>query len=52
MPSGQVVSAAQETLTDRLGQRVRSRLYEMCRTVEIVSADFRIEIRQANRTGI
>ena len=51
MPSGQTIStAAGETLTDRLGQRIRSRLYEMCRTVEIVSADFRLEIRQAERT--
>jgi DNA replication protein DnaC len=50
MPSGQAVAPArEETLTERLGQRVRSRLYEMCRTVEIVSPDYRREIRQAGR---
>jgi DNA replication protein DnaC len=50
LPSGQAVAAArEETLTDRIGQRVRSRLYEMCRTVEISSADYRREIRQAGR---
>jgi DNA replication protein DnaC len=51
MPSGQAISAArEESLTDRLGQRVRSRLYEMCRTVEISSGDFRSEIRNVGRT--
>jgi DNA replication protein DnaC len=50
MPSGQAVAPArEETLTERLGQRVRSRLYEMCRTVEIASPDFRREIRQVGR---
>jgi DNA replication protein DnaC len=50
MPSGQKISAArEETLIDRLGQRVRSRLYEMCRTVEIFSPDYRREIRHAGR---
>ena len=42
MPSGQAVAPAREdSLTERLGQRVRSRLYEMCRTVEIASPDYR-----------
>jgi DNA replication protein DnaC len=50
LPSGQTIAAPrEETLTDRIGQRVRSRLYEMCRTVEISSADYRREIRQAGR---
>ena len=50
MPSGQAVAPAREdTLTERLGLRVRSRLYEMCRTVEISSPDYRREIRQAGR---
>jgi DNA replication protein DnaC len=50
LPSGQaIVAGREETLTERLGQRVRSRLYEMCRTVEIVSPDYRREIRQAGR---
>ncbi len=51
MPSGQSVASVREpSLTDRLGKRVHSRLYEMCRTVEIVfRADYRQEIRQAGR---
>ena len=50
LPSGQTISAPrEETLTDRIGQRVRSRLYEMCRTILVDSADFRREIRQAMR---
>jgi len=48
LPSGQTVAGyREETLTDRLGQRVRSRLYEMCRTVAISSGDYRSEIRNA-----
>jgi DNA replication protein DnaC len=31
----------EETLTDRIGVRLRSRLYEMCREVEIRGDDFR-----------
>jgi DNA replication protein DnaC len=51
LPSGQKITAPQEeTLVDRLGQRVRSRLYEMCRKVEISSADYRREIRHAGRS--
>ncbi len=48
LPSGQAVSAAREdSLGDRLGMRVRSRLYEMCRTVELFAPDYRREVRQA-----
>jgi DNA replication protein DnaC len=48
LPSGQAVSAAREdSLTDRLGMRIRSRLYEMCRTVELFAPDYRREVRQA-----
>jgi len=36
------------TLADRIGERVRSRLYEMCRKVEVSGDDFRKEIRQAD----
>jgi DNA replication protein DnaC len=39
--------AAQETLAECIGQRIRSRLYEMCRTVEIVAPDYRKEVRKA-----
>lgn len=34
-------SAMEETLTDRVGERLRSRLYEMCRLVEIKGSDYR-----------
>jgi DNA replication protein DnaC len=49
MPSGQAMSALEDTLTGRVGQRIRSRLFEMCRTVEILAPDYRREIRQAGR---
>jgi DNA replication protein DnaC len=46
MPSGERLTMPREdSLVDRLGQRVRSRLYEMCRKVEVVAADYRCEIR-------
>ena len=37
----------EDSLTERVGKRIRSRLYEMCRTVEIYAADYRKEIRHA-----
>jgi DNA replication protein DnaC len=37
----------EETLKDRVGVRLRSRLYEMCREVEIRGMDFRQEILKA-----
>ena len=50
LPSGQAVSPAREdSLTDRLGMRIRSRLYEMCRTIELSAPDYRREVRQAWR---
>jgi DNA replication protein DnaC len=50
LPSGQPLSASREdTLTDRLGGRIRSRLYEMCRTIELYAPDYRREVRQAGR---
>jgi len=50
LPSGPRVSTAQEdSLTDRLGKRVRSRLYEMCRTIELFAPDYRQTVRQAGR---
>ncbi len=39
----------EDTLTERVGKRIRSRLYEMCRTVEISGADYRKEIRNISR---
>ena len=48
LPSGQAIRAhSEETLADRISQRIRSRLYEMCRTVEMIAPDYRKEIRQA-----
>ena len=50
LPSGQAVAASREdVLADRLGMRIRSRLYEMCRTVELFAPDYRREVRQAGR---
>jgi len=40
-------ATAEDSLTDRVGTRIRSRLYEMCRTVEIYAPDYRKEIRHA-----
>ncbi|HEV3218176.1 MAG TPA: ATP-binding protein [Candidatus Acidoferrales bacterium] len=49
LPSGESIRVAHEdTLGERIGQRIRSRLYEMCRTVEILAPDFRREIRKAS----
>ena len=49
-PNGRMVSAVREdTLEQRIGSRMRSRLYEMCRTVEISAPDFRKERTQAGR---
>lgn len=40
---------AEDSLTDRIGKRIRSRLYEMCRTVEVYAPDYRKEIRNISR---
>jgi len=42
-------AAIDDSLTDRVGKRIRSRLYEMCRTVEIFAPDYRKEIRNISR---
>jgi DNA replication protein DnaC len=49
LPSGERVRVKEDTLGDRIGARMRSRLYEMCRTVEVYAPDFRREARQAGR---
>jgi DNA replication protein DnaC len=36
-----------DTLTERIGARMRSRLYEMCKTVPMVGHDFRKAVKQA-----
>ena len=38
---------AEDTLTERVGTRIRSRLYEMCRTVEMAAPDYRKIARAA-----
>lgn len=49
MPTGQVISSQKivDTLEQRIGQRIRSRLHEMCRTIQIGARDFRVEYRKA-----
>jgi DNA replication protein DnaC len=48
--AGMRAPTIEDTLTDRVGKRIRSRLYEMCRTVEICAPDYRKEIRNVTRT--
>ena len=38
-----------DTLTDRIGKRVRSRLYEMCEVVQIAGKDFRQDVLAHHR---
>lgn len=49
LPGGKLAITRRETLEDRIGGRMRSRLFEMCRTVELSAPDFRREVRQAGR---
>ncbi len=49
LPGGQRVIVREDSLADRIGARMRSRLFEMCRTVEVYAPDFRREARQAGR---
>jgi DNA replication protein DnaC len=49
LPGGQRVSVKEDALADRIGARMRSRLFEMCRTVEVQAPDFRREARQPGR---
>ena len=49
LPGGQRVAVKEDTLADRIGARMRSRLFEMCRTVVVEAPDFRREARQAGR---
>ena len=41
----------EDSLTERVGKRIRSRLFEMCRTVEIFAPDYRKEIRNITRSA-
>jgi DNA replication protein DnaC len=47
--AGMRAPTIEDSLTERVGQRIRSRLYEMCRTVQINAADYRKEIRNISR---
>jgi DNA replication protein DnaC len=48
-PRGRGAVIQKDKLEDRIGYRMRSRLFEMCRTVEVSAPDFRREVRQAGR---
>jgi len=48
LPSGEFIAEyGEDTLEQRVGKRIRSRLYEMCRTIEIASPDYRKHVRRA-----
>jgi DNA replication protein DnaC len=47
--AGMRAPVIEDSLTERVGQRIRSRLYEMCRTVGINAADYRKEWRNLSR---
>ena len=40
-------AARRETLGDRIGERMRSRLHEMCKKVEIEGSDYRVDSKRA-----
>lgn len=46
LPDGSIV-AGEETLAERIGERLRSRLHEMCKVIRISADDYRVEIKQA-----
>jgi len=48
-PSGRVVDGRGDVLAIRIGERIRSRLHEMCKTVEVAAPDFRQEIHKVGR---
>ncbi len=41
-------AAREETLGDRIGERMRSRLHEMCRIVQMEGKDFRLSFKSAS----
>jgi DNA replication protein DnaC len=51
LATGRTIVTTEDALWNRIGERMRSRLYEMCRTVAIDrdTPDFRREVRQAGR---
>ncbi|MGH9644502.1 MAG: ATP-binding protein [Terriglobales bacterium] len=44
---GATRAAREETLGDRIGERMRSRLFEMCRLVQVQGKDYRSNFRSA-----
>jgi len=51
LPSGEKIRA-DESLADRIGHRIRSRLFEMCRTLQITARDYRTEFQHSARPQI
>src|SRR5271170_6318081 len=50
LPNGKLLMPTREdSLDQRIGSRMRSRLFEMCRTIEVIAQDFRRESTQAGR---
>ncbi len=50
LPNGKLIAPTREdALEQRIGSRMRSRLYEMCRTLEVSAPDFRREKTHAGR---
>ena len=47
--SGPRAAAREETLGDRIGERMRSRLFEMCRVVNVNAPDYRQTFRRASQ---
>jgi DNA replication protein DnaC len=48
-PEGRIVRASrEETLGDLIGERMRSRLHEMCRVVRVEGEDFRMKYKSAS----
>jgi len=54
LPNGRLIVNRTETLADRIGARLRSRLFEVCKTVELDQSlpDFRKETRQSSRARV
>jgi DNA replication protein DnaC len=45
-------AARRETLGDRIGERMRSRLHEMCKKVEMEGSDYRVDSKRAKFQNI
>jgi DNA replication protein DnaC len=47
-PDGKKPAKSEDTLGDRIGDRMRSRLAEMCVRVEMIGEDYRQTVKKAN----